>query len=93
MKFKLGQTVITANAQNVLGIEESALAMVWMHSRHAKGDWGDLDNEDKALNDRGLNPQDPGRLFSAYNMPSGKKVWIITEWDRSVTTILLPEDY
>lgn len=59
-------------------------------NRHLKGDWGDLDDEDKAANDRAL--EDGTRLFSSYNLPGGK-IWIITEADRSATTILLPEEY
>jgi len=60
-------------------------------SRHHRGDWGDLDEEDKAANDQAL--IDGGRLFSAYHSATGIKVWIITEADRSATTVLLPSEY
>ena len=64
---------------------------VGLISRHRSGDWGDLDEEDKRLNElalsRGL------RIFSAYETSSGLKIWIITEADRNFTTVLLPEDY
>ncbi len=55
------------------------------------GDSGDLDREDKKANDDAL--RDDGRLLSAYLSASGVKFWIITEWDRSVTTLLLPSEY
>lgn len=58
--------------------------------RHASGDWGDLCEEDKQMNDLAL--FDNGRLLSAYDTNQGK-IWIITEWDRSVTTILFPNEY
>jgi hypothetical protein len=86
-KFALGAVVITANAQSQLD-EISVFACLY---RHANGDWGDLDAEDKKTNQRAL--MHGGRLFSAYHTPSGVKFYIITEWDRSLTTILLPEDY
>lgn len=67
--------------------------------RHASGDWGELlDAEDRAANDAALS--DGGRLLSAYPVPAGQesadgdeKIWIITEWDRSVTTVLYPSEY
>ncbi|MCB9310392.1 MAG: hypothetical protein H6567_10075 [Lewinellaceae bacterium] len=65
-------------------------------SRHRSGDWGDCCSDDAALNDTAL--QDGGRLFSVYHIPQGlyaleSKVWIITEHDRSYTTVLFPSDY
>ena len=59
--------------------------------RHMAGDWGEVDAEDKAANDLAL--MDGSRLLSAYTTTKGQKLWIITEADRSVTTILLPSDY
>jgi len=58
--------------------------------RHQNKDWGDLGNEDKRSNDRAV--KHGGRVLSAYKA-QGIKFWIITEADRSVTTLLLPEDY
>ena len=58
--------------------------------RHASGDWGDLCPEDTLANDAALHHG--GRLFSAYGQ-GADRFWIITEADRSVTTVLLPEDY
>ncbi len=62
-----------------------------MLNRHALGDWGDLDAEDIQANYEALTDGD--RLLSLYQFEDGFKVWIITEADRSATTILLPEDY
>ncbi|MGE4180353.1 MAG: plasmid related protein [Limisphaerales bacterium] len=59
--------------------------------RHARGDWGTVGEEDWASNDRAL--VEEARLLSAYCSEGGIRFWIITEWDRSLTTVLLPEDY
>jgi hypothetical protein len=55
------------------------------------GDWGDLDEEDRRENERSL--EDGCRLLSAYHLRDGTKIWIITEADRSATTLLLPSEY
>jgi len=60
--------------------------------RHARGDWGDMCPEDKRENDLALN-QGNLRIFSAYETQGLPKFWIITEADRSATTILFPEEY
>lgn len=60
-------------------------------ARHVHGDWGDLAPEDAAANDEALVAG--GRLFSAYHLTTGVKVWIITEADRRASTLLLPEEY
>ena len=83
--FGLGQVVATPGALG-LGID-----LLRYLRRHAAGDWGDLDVEDRAANERAL--KDGTRVFSAYHLPSGGRLWIITEADRSVTTFLLPEEY
>jgi len=59
--------------------------------RHAFGDWGQVDAEDKRTNEEGL--REGTRLLSSYHLPDGVVLWIITEADRSVTTALLPDDY
>jgi len=59
--------------------------------RHESGDWGDVCAEDKEANETAL--QFGGRLFSAYHDSNGVKFWIVTEADRSATTVLLPDDY
>ncbi|AJY29933.1 putative type I restriction-modification system methyltransferase subunit [Burkholderia thailandensis 34] len=60
-------------------------------NRHARGDWGDLPEEDHQQNN--LAAITGQRVLSSYGLPNGQKVWVLTEWDRSVTTILLPDDY
>ena len=59
--------------------------------RHLKGDWGECCEEDGQANDHAL--KNGERLLSVYTTKLGTKFWVITEWDRSVTTFLLPEDY
>ncbi|WP_404851334.1 plasmid related protein [Cupriavidus sp. D384] len=56
-----------------------------------RGDWGELDDEDRAQNETSLITGK--RLLSSYTLDTGTKVWVITEADRSVTTILLPDEY
>ena len=85
--FELGQIVITAHALEVLDPE----AMLNCLRRHAKGDWGELCEEARAENELSL--REGFRLLSAYTDRNGNKFWIITEADRSITTILLTEDY
>ena len=68
----------------------AALVLVFL-GRHASGDWGDLDAEDTAANNAAL--IHGGRLFSAYNLPDAGRVWVITDADRSATTVLFPEEY
>lgn len=85
-RFPLGEIAVTANASLRLTTEEVLSAL----HRHASGDWGDLLPEDAMTNELALHGQE--RLFSAYG--SGRhRFWVITEADRSVTTVLLPEDY
>lgn len=85
--MSLGRTVITSNAASVL----DATSVIVAIGRHSCCDWGNVDAEDKASNDLAL--IDGGRLLSSYLDASGTKFWIITEADRSSTTVLLPEDY
>jgi len=89
--FDLGRVVITANAQQTLQQRGQYHMVETMLGRHALGDWGDLDPEDLQANNEAL--RDGSRLLSAYCFDDYFKVWIITEADRSATTILLPEDY
>lgn len=79
--------VMTPGAQEAVPPSEMFRAL----RRHARGDWGDLGEEDRQANERALT--DGSRLFSAYHTESGTKFWIITECDRSVTTVLLPSEY
>ena len=86
-RFSLGQVVITSNAHETLPPHDVLQALV----RHANADWGDVCEEDWELNNESL--VDDSRVLSVYTSAAGTRFWIITEWDRSVTTILLPEDY
>ena len=86
-KFSLGQVVATPGALEGIPQEEVIAAL----RRHHHGDWGELCPEDREENDRSL--LDGGRLFSAYASQAGTRFWIITEADRSVTTVLLPDEY
>lgn len=58
--------------------------------RHKNNDWGDLCAEDRKVNSQAL--RDGARIMSVYKSPSFETIWIITEWDRSVTTVLFPDD-
>jgi len=85
-KFPLGQVVMTSNAAARLPAEDIQQAL----TRHAAGDWGEVCEEDRQENELSL--KKGFRLLSVYR--SGEtKFWIITEADRSVTTVLMPEDY
>ena len=85
--FPLGTTVITANALSALQPQDVQRAL----RRHVQGDWGDVPAADGRSNDAAL--LEGCRLLSAYRDSRGVKFWIITEADRSATTVLLPEDY
>ena len=87
--FDLGQVVGTPGALGAL--EDAEQHPVELLARHVTGDWGELPDEDKEENELSVNAG--LRIFSAYKLPTGVKVWVITEWDRSVTTVLLPEEY
>jgi hypothetical protein len=86
-KFSLGRIVKTSNIQASVSDEAILLAL----KRHVVGDWGDVGEEDRQSNEDALKNGD--RLVSIYHSESGVKFYIITEWDRSVSTALLPEDY
>ena len=93
-KFKLGQTVMTRGVNDKIA-EDSKFSKFVLGSmqRHAAGDWGDMEKEDLKANEDALMTGE-ARLFSAYE-PGNElpKIWIITEWDRSVTTVLFPDEY
>lgn len=92
MVICIGQLLITAGIRAEMSESSDFEKFVRKSfSRHATGDWGDLCEEDKAYNDYSL--ANGGRLFSAYNYNEDTKIWIITEWDGSATTILFPDEY
>ena len=84
--FELGQVVATANALEALELPDIITAL----DRHGRGDWGDLCEQDREENELSL--KEGFRVHSVYKDRNGRKFWIITEADRSVTTVLLPED-
>jgi hypothetical protein len=86
-KFLMGQTVITSNAQNTLDAADVLIAL----ARHGAGDWGSVCPDDRKANEQAL--LEGCRLLSVYKDRNGTAFWIITEADRSATTVLLPEDY
>lgn len=99
-KFALGQVVATPGA--IFAVDPWSRAFYL--ARHVAGDWGDIDPEDAKLNDEsiasevndthGATDDDyRGRVMSVYKVSPTTSIWIITEWDRSVTTILLPHEY
>ncbi|HDR9192150.1 hypothetical protein [Burkholderia vietnamiensis] len=89
-RFPIGRPVITPAAQAAL--DTAGVEGVLLLARHLHGDWGDLSTEDLASNELAL--LTGKRLLSSYSLADGRsKIWIITEADRSVTTILLPEEY
>lgn len=92
MVICIGQLVITAGIRDKMSESSDFEKFVRKSfSRHATGDWGDMCEEDKSSNDYAL--ENGGRLFSSYNYNEDIKIWIITEWDRSATTILFPSEY
>ena len=86
-KFNPGRIVATRAAVEVLPNSEVSSAL----ERHLQGDWGDVNEEDRRANEVALVQR--LRLLSVYCSAEGVKFWINTEWDRSVTTFLLPSDY
>lgn len=90
-KFSLGQNVMTRGVADKVAVDIKFSEFVFKSlKRHASGDWGDMCEDDKKANENALKVGE--RLFSAYEH-AGRKVWIITEADRSATTILFPEEY
>ena len=86
-KFEIGNLIISKSANNVLDTESFTNAV----ERHSCGDWGNISEDAKKGNEYALKRGE--QLFSSYRDVNGVKFYIITEADRSVTTILLPGDY
>lgn len=93
MLFKMGQVFCTIGVAN--RVENDKEFENFVHDsiyRHSTGDWGEMDDEDKATNNEALSLGN--RLFSAYTYKKDKtKIWVITEADRSSTTVLFPDEY
>ena len=93
-KFKLGKLVATPGA--ISAMAESGRSPEALLRRHQSGDWADICSEDKSLNDAAIGCEgdfdNQQRVLSVYEIGK-EKLWVITEWDRSATTILLPGEY
>ncbi|KGS91812.1 putative type I restriction-modification system methyltransferase subunit [Burkholderia pseudomallei] len=88
-RFKLGRIFATPAALEV--IANAHVSIIDLLIRHVRGDWGELSESDRRQNE--LSVEAGLRVLSAYVLPRGQTVWIITEWDRSSTTLLPPGDY
>jgi hypothetical protein len=86
-EFKLGTFAITGEAFRKLPFKDVCDAL----ARHSQCDWGDVSAEDETANSKAID--DGSRILSVYHDRKGVKFWIITEADRSTTTVLLPDDY
>jgi hypothetical protein len=96
IKLELGRVVSTLGYQSLVEEAENKGEMITFSllRRHMMGDWGEVCKEDWVANDNALDKRDPQRVLSVYEVGSeGAKVWVITAWDRSVTALLLPEEY
>ena len=92
-KFRLGKLMMTVGVNDkVAENSEFAEFLTKSLARHVTGDWGDMSKEDVAENNLALKEGNL-RIFSAYENSNLPKIWIITEADRSVTTILFPDEY
>ena len=86
--FPLGRLLMTDGVSRL--VETGQVNPLALLCKHASGDWGDLCTGDRMQNDRSLKG---GRLLSVYKLSVHLTIWVITEWDRSVTTLLLPSEY
>lgn len=92
-KFELGQLVVTRAVANRMQTDEKFTKFVQLSlERYINCDWGSMAKEDKAMNDAAVKSGED-RIHAAYVNKTGDKIWVITEWDRSVTTVLFPSDY
>lgn len=89
ISFPLGQVVATQGA--IKALEEAKQSYIGFLARHLRGDWGEVCKEDWSANDQAV--VEGTRLLSAYRTSKDERLWIITEADRSSTTILLPDEY
>ena len=85
--FDVGQIYLTPGARESVSMEELVVVL----NRHMRGDWGDVGEEDRREND--LSVKEGYRLLSSYTTDDGTRFWLITEADRSSTTVLLPDEY
>lgn len=95
-RFRTGRLYMTPGAKAAFDAfppgSQSSVSADGLITRHRCGDWGDdMDEEDRAANDRAI--RNGERILSAYTLPEGIRIWIITEADRSATTLLVPDEY
>jgi hypothetical protein len=88
-KFSLG--IIVGTTAAVAALERNNQLPTAFLERHESGDWGEVSEEAKKEND--LSVEEGFRILSVYSLKDGTKIWILTEDDRSVTTLLLPDDH
>lgn len=89
MLFPLGQVVATPGALSAL--HRSAQTPSDFLRRHVAGDWGEISDHDQKANQEAI--REGSRILSSYTTAAGEDIWIITEADRSLTTLLLPSEY
>jgi hypothetical protein len=89
IRFPLGRVGATPGALRAL--EQAEQLPAEFLDRHVNGDWGDVPEADKQENE--FSVEQGFRILSAYTTSAGEKIWILTEADRSATTILLPSEY
>lgn len=89
IRFPLGQIVATPGALRLL--EHHGIGPMLLLARHVQGDWGMVPPDDQIANDKAL--QYGGRILSSYTLGTNDVLWIITEHDKSMTTILCPSEY
>ncbi len=88
--FQLGEVCASIGASEAF--KKSGVSPFWFLAKHQEGDWGEVSEYEQAENN--LAVRDGFQVLSAYTLPkTGEEIWIITERDRSATTILLPEEY
>lgn len=100
MEFKeLGRFVSTASVAELINNDQKFLHFIQVSlGRYMRNDWGDLSTEDCKMNDNAIKSGEE-RILASYPFPAGaswngeSKLWIITEWDHSVTTLLFPSEY
>ena len=94
-KFELGKQVVTPGA--IEALKAAGQDASHFLELHQSGAWGDLDHDDRRLNDEAIAHEGDldrqQRVLSSYRTTLDTKIWVITEWDRSSTTILLPDEY
>ena len=89
IRFPVGRVVATPGA--LRAFEKAEQLPAAFLDRHVHGDWGDVPEADKQANERSV--EQGLRILSAYTTSAGDKIWILTEADRSATTLMLPEEY